>query len=307
MRRAVNTPPPKKAITSEDLGKLLAIEPSMGESEIDLILDNEATETDPSQGLFCGIPQDKKFQHWLSTNESELLFVQDNIASLDPKRASSLSVFCAGLTRNLREDHAVISIQFFCGHHAMQESNNPLCGPAGLIRSLIFQLIRTSGYASFDLGFLIPSKARSNIDKGDVPTLCWVFEKLVKQLPLDTLLFCFVDGLSFFEGRAYRNETMEAIECLQRIVQDQKLPSIFKLMITHLSPNGHRQYYIDPQDCLLLSRQAEFEGYDLTEREIAARVRRIRVNEKASIEGVYGFSGSEEDETECWNGDLLQD
>lgn len=307
MARVVNPPPPRQAITSEDLGRLLAMKPSMGESEIDLILNDETTESDPSQGLFSGIPQDEKFQHWLLTNESELLFVQDNMGSLEPRRVSNLSVFCASLARNLREDHAIISIQFFCGRHDTPENNNPLCGPAGLIRSLIFQLIRTSGYVSFDLAFLSPSKIRSSIDKGDVPTLCWVFEQLVKQLPLDTLLFCFVDGLSFFEGRPYKNETMETIECLQRIVRDQKLQSIFKLMLTHLSSNGHRQYYINPGNCLLLSRQAEFEGYDLTEREIAARVRQMRVNEKPTTEEVYDFSGSEEDEDEMWNGTLLED
>ena len=262
MRRAMDPCLPKPTITSEHLGRLLAIEPGMGQSEIDLILGNENSESDPSRGLFCGIPQDKRFQQWLTTEESELLFVEDNMGSLERETISTLSIFCAGLTRNLREDHAVISIQFFCGRHDGPENNTPLCGPAGLIRSFIFQLIRTSGYASFDLDFLTPAKTRSKIDRGDVPTLCWVFEKLVKQLPLDTLLFCSVDGLSFLEGRAYKNETKETIECLQRLVQDPRLQSIFKLMITHLSPNRHRKYLVNPGDCLLLSKQSEFEGVE---------------------------------------------
>ena len=279
----------------------------MSESEIQIILDSARTEADPSNGLFCGIPQDKRFQNWLSTNESELLFVQDNMTAFEPQRVSSLSVFCAGLTRSLREDHAVIAIHFFCGRHDMLESNNPMSGPAGLIKSLIFQLIRTSGYASFDLDFLNPAKVRNKIDMGDMPTLCWVFVKLVRQLLLDTVLFCFVDGLSFFEGRPHRIQTLEAIQCLQGIVEDPELPSIFKLMITHSSSNGHRKYYINPGDCLLLSRQAEFEGYDLTEREIAARVRRARRDEKAPVLEVHDFSGSEDDEEDGWNGALLRD
>ncbi|KAH8802529.1 hypothetical protein F5884DRAFT_802263 [Xylogone sp. PMI_703] len=304
--RTVN-PLPKQAITSEDLRRLLAIEPSLNESEIDVILGHESGESDPSQGLLSGIPHDKKFQHWLSTNESDLLFVQDNMASLELKRVSALSIFCANLTRNLREDHAVISIQFFCGNHDTPGNDSSLSGAAGLIKSLIFQLIRTSGYVSFDLGFLSPSKVRSNIDRADIATLTWVFEQLVKQLPLDTVLFCFVDGLSFFERQVHRDETMEVIDCLQRIVKDQSLPSVFKLLLTHLTSNGHRQYYINPRSCLFLSRQVEFDGYDLTEREIAARVRRVGMNDKATVEEAYDFSGSEEDEAEQWNGDLLHD
>jgi hypothetical protein len=309
MRRLLNPPPPpppKPTISLEYLVGILAIEPGIGQSEIDMILGSNSNETDPSEGLFAGVPQDKRFQQWLTTEESEILFVEDNMGSLERERISKLSVFCAGLTRSLREDHAVISIQFFCGRHDVPQDENPLCGPAGLIRSLIFQLIRTSGYASFDLDFLFPAKIRNSISKGDVATLCWVLEKLVKQLPLDTVLFCFVDGLSFFEGRKYKPETMEIIECLQRLVQDQKLQSIFKLLIMHLSPNGHRKYLVNPGDCLLLSRQSEFEGYGLTEREIAAKVRRIRVKERTPVVEAYDFSGSEESEAENWNGDLLQ-
>lgn len=272
---------PRAAINGTELILLLGFsDRESGESETGLL----------SHGNMAG-KRDPKFQKWLSTRPSEVLLVQDNIFSTEYGRITTMSALCASLSRSLREDYGVISMQFFCGQHAAPDDS--LYGPVRLLRCLIKQLICTSGY-DFDLSILNPPRQRKAIEEGDLQMLCNLFRELVYQLPPDTMLFCSIDGLSFLEKRPYQHQVSTVMHTLVQLTRDLDLNSIFKLLVTDRAQVDHNRYNIRPAECLLLSRHVDFEGYDLTEREVMAQLQR-------SMNPMYALPDqSDSDSSDSW-------
>lgn len=105
---------------------------------------------------------------------------------------------------------------------------DPTCGPQGIIRSLISQVLRQS---DVNLDF-ISMLARPLIEKLNVRALCDCFRKLVKQLPARIVLFCVIDAISFIKTDLWATETAKVIGDLRDLAHDSETGAIFKLLVT---------------------------------------------------------------------------
>ncbi|UPK92197.1 hypothetical protein LCI18_003132 [Fusarium solani-melongenae] len=151
-----------------------------------------------------------KFQSWLTSPESGMLLVDGHCGDQTIGKIAPSSVFCSGLVEALSgplHDPPLFSLpqqpqvvlHFFVGQHTNPRAG--LCGPHGLVRSLIDQLLLQWPYHEpLDLTFLEQEfSGRLTSDDFETRFLCYVFEQLVCQLSFRSPLFCVIDGLSHFE------------------------------------------------------------------------------------------------------------
>lgn len=151
-----------------------------------------------------------KFQSWLTSPESSLLLVDGHCGDQSVGKIAPTSVFCSGFVEALSgplHDPSLFSLPqqprvvlyFFAGQHTNRSAG--LCGPHGLIRSFIDQLLlQWPNQDPLDLTFLEPEMSISTSTEGfETRFLCYIFEQLVCQLSFRSPMCCVIDGLSHFE------------------------------------------------------------------------------------------------------------
>lgn len=151
-----------------------------------------------------------KFQSWLTRFESSVLLVDGHCGDQSVGKIAPTSVFCSGLVEALSgplhnpslfslPQQPRVVLHFFAGHHANPSAG--LCGPHGLVRSLIDQLLlQWPDHEPLDLTFLEQEfSVRTTSDDFETRFLCYMFEQLVCQLSFRSPLCCVIDGLSHFE------------------------------------------------------------------------------------------------------------
>jgi hypothetical protein len=217
-----------------------------------------------------GIIESKRFKDWLSTDASAALFIEGSSSLASYGRNTPMSLVSSVVIENLRGKEPAIAIYFFCGSHT--SAKDPIKGPHGMMRSLICQILRLF---SVDLDFISFHRYREQLQPLNLHTLCDCFEKLVRRLPVDTVLFCIIDSICFFEKKEWAEGCQKAVNDLQDLADDDELGAVFKLLIT--SPSRSR-YVGDalPSQCRLLLPADGLNGRDgPTEREsISVRARR---------------------------------
>lgn len=199
-----------------------------------------------------GITRDAQFVEWQSEDNSAALFLESGLP-LSTRRVSSLSIISSELIRSLKEPLHATAIYFFCGHHT--SSSDPLCGPQGMIRSLITQVLRLF---AVNLDF-ISTRLRPLIEKLNYRDLCDCFSKLIKQLPASTVLFCIIDGISFFEKKEWMHQTEDCsktIGDLRSLVYDSDTKAVFKLLVTSPARSRHIANIFEEEDRMSLLRNA---------------------------------------------------
>lgn len=120
-----------------------------------------------------------------------------------------------------------VTIHFFCGLHL--SSGDPLRRPAGIIRSLIAQVLHQYGP---NLDFINSRKYCNQLRDHDLNCLCVCFNTLIKQCPMDTVLFCIIDGISFYETAHWHEDVCLVVTMLRDLTKDDEVNAIFKLLIT---------------------------------------------------------------------------
>jgi hypothetical protein len=142
---------------------------------------------------------------WINTPVSAPLIINGNTPKA--QRQSPLSFICAKLVHTfsqLRDQggkstrDALICVHFFCGAHLdrsgpkwQRERNSPV----GIANSLLAQLLQSCSKRVVDL---VPIIKLGDFDGNNLRAICERFEALIKQLPRETVVFCIIDGLSFF-------------------------------------------------------------------------------------------------------------
>jgi hypothetical protein len=216
-----------------------------------------------------GIIEGKKFKDWLSTDASAALFIEGRSSSASCGRNTPMSLMSSVVIESLHDKEPAIAIYFFCGSHT--SSKDSIKGPHGMMRSLICQILRLF---LVDLDFISSRRYREQLQSLNLYTLCDCFGKLVKRLPMDTVLFCIVDSICFFEKKEWAEDCRKAVNDLQDLADDDELGAVFKLLIT--SPSRSR--YVGgtlPSQCRLLLPEDGLNGRDgPTERQISMRARR---------------------------------
>lgn len=178
------------------------------------ILEQYEVFTEKSLAQAAYLSETPAFRHWLLAPSSAALLVDGHCSERMRHGLSPLSVFCATLVQSLLlnasrsgadDNLQVVVLHFFCGQHA--DPHGLLCGPRGLIRGLVAQLVLQlwRQRLPLDLGFLAElglddlGQRRARPGDIDVRVVCRVFAGLLGQLPPGTTVHCVVDGISEFE------------------------------------------------------------------------------------------------------------
>lgn len=177
-----------------------------------------------------------KFKIWLAPKQNDFLLVDGYCAEFGVRRISPLSVFVASLAVSMTQTLGVISLTFFCSEHFT--GSDSLSGPAGLIRSLILQLLlQCPKLPEPNLDF-ISEDLFDQIWEFNLSALCYLFRLLVERIEQHMTIYCLIDNISELEGsiHGWRRELHYLIEKLIDIAEDDRIPAIFKLLVTC----GHR-------------------------------------------------------------------
>ncbi|KAF6809111.1 hypothetical protein CMUS01_13744 [Colletotrichum musicola] len=191
----------------------------------------------------------RHFRGWIGVRGSARLLVHGDFRP-PPLEISPLSVVCALLTHTFRSSPGFIGLVFFCGRHLAWDEHR---GGSAMIGSLIAQLLRQFSFAAVQPD---PWISLQDLEGGDVEVLCHVFSLLVRQLPSNTIVVCFIDGICLYETEDYLSGMDVVVMSLLNLVE-QSAPdrASFKLLITSPLPTLEVRKVFDPEPDALLHMQ----------------------------------------------------
>ncbi len=160
---------------------------------------------------------------WITNPKSQMLLVNGNARR---EKLSPLTLACGMLARSLESFEGAIALNFFCGMHC--ETGDDDEGVESMLAHLIHQILTSC--PNFDLEFVETSKMRQEIIDHDIDALCFVFDGLIRQLSEDQIVFCLIDGITFFEYGKRKESARQAISTIINLVEE--CGCVFKLLIT---------------------------------------------------------------------------
>lgn len=181
-----------------------------------------------------------RFQQWVVASETDLVYVEGHLDSSSFGKTSPVSYFCANLALLFRDSATSITLHFFCGQH--MASNDDMQGPRGLIRSLLSQLLQISPSASLNgVDLTCFNDDHEIISMAD---LCQMFELLLRQLPVQSTVFCIIDDLSRFEKDCWDEDYWHFLRMLGTLIIGQESGIRFKVLITSSTKSKRLQGHI---------------------------------------------------------------
>ena len=261
----------EKAATSLSQDDLLDILSVSADSAIqDLRQTFRACQDLSASHIARGIIEGRVFKEWLSTDASSALLIEGGLSSASYGRNTPMSLMSSAVIESLHDKDPAVAIYFFCGSHT--SSKDSIRGPHGMMRSLICQILRSF---LVDLDFISSRRYREQLESFNLHALCNCFGKLVKRLPMDSVLVCIIDGICFFEKKEWAEDCQNAIRDLQDIADDDELGAVFKLLITSPSRSRYVGSTWPAQQRLLLPADDLSGRGGPTERQISMRDRRL--------------------------------
>ena len=239
--------------------------------------------SDQSQAL--SLLQTQQFPDWIAAQRSTVLLADGNMDSA-VARVSPMSLLCASLVLGVLDNRPAISLHYFCGLHVA--SNSPLYGPAGLIRSLLMQLLLVSkvidvdgeslivDYTMFNLNFIDTRRYHEDLESHNIAALSHTLKELIDQLPLDIFVFCIIDGINLYERSEWLNDLVQIVNCLNQIAQNGRLRPIFKFLMTSAGTSRYIQQHIEPQQRVRI-RQGRGDGKGITQRSVMNAATRPKI------------------------------
>lgn len=205
-----------------------------------------------------------RFHHWIGSNKSDVLLIDGNS---ELSRCSPMSSLCAALISGLAHQKRSQIVYFFCGAHCT--SSDPIGGPAGLVRCLIAQLL---DFREFDIDFIRFSLGSEQLQQNNLTVWCGILRELVTQLS-DTVVFCVMDGVSFFEAEPWRSQMQELMRSLTLLAGDGVLGAVFKLLVTSPGASKDAKAVIPPKCFIqILEDGVEDEVVALTDRNMPREI-----------------------------------
>ena len=228
-----------------------------------------------------------QFEHWLTAEEPQGLLVDGR--GDGSKKISPMSYLCALLSLSLQHTEPVVSFTFFCRLHVAEM--DPIRGPTGLVRSLVRQLLDVQ---HFHLEF-IDLDFEEQLRQYDLSSLLDLFHSLFEQMPEDLVLFCVIDGVSFYESAGQIDDLATVISFLVDLTKRRDTGPVFKLLLT--TPRIHRCAisYFSQHDRIAVPDNADH-GRFLTAPQVVSHAAMIENTRGKSIEKVV--EGTEESDEE---------
>lgn len=177
-----------------------------------------------------------KMLKWLASANSQSLFVNGN--HYESFQQPPTSFVAARVVKTLQRSAKTeeqedsrssrsFTLSFFCAYHKLP--NDPDSGPAGMMRSLLAQLL--AAYPAFDLAKI---GRLDRINLKCVEQLSQLFRLLVEQVSRRDQVTCIIDNVTIFEERReWKEAASTAVEQLADLVDPGATGSCtFKLLLT---------------------------------------------------------------------------
>jgi hypothetical protein len=183
------------------------------------------------------VMQSAVLQLWLQETTSSALLINGGAYSSDLR--SPLSFVSAKLANSLREarkqspsnmDPKIVDLHFFCGEHSNWRDGDEdyMPGPASVINSLLAQLL--TQYKHFDIASI---KHLKSLEWHDVKAMGNILGKLINQLPGKMMVFCIIDGLSYYDDDDMAEDLEKLVKKLISLTRrGSDKNCIFKLLLT---------------------------------------------------------------------------
>lgn len=190
----------------------------------------------------------KQFTEWMQKDESRLLLVDGHCKNLGNRKTSPLSVLCASLASNLADSESLVILQYYCGHHGL-DSNGIPAGPLGLIKSLLFQLLRKSD-SVLSQTLQLDKELYDRTDPDDVDNLCEIFGAVFPQIDPTKITLCIIDEIPAFEGslRGWSDDVSLIAHQLKRMVHKFPGPQKLKVLMTSANKSAVVSQILEEDD-----------------------------------------------------------
>ena len=200
-----------------------------------------------SQDRAVALIMSPTMQTWLTSAVSLPLLVNGHMFSEEGEtRQSPLSYFCAKLVdsivpRNtstqMRTNRTVFAVRWFCGQHTnMHDYGHGVADydahPPGMLNNMLAQLITQLLECPF-----LPQLEDLSLTRHDpqLVELCTLFSQLVRALPMGSILFVVIDGISYYEDEERQEECMEVLSTLTGLTRESSESAngcLVKLLVT---------------------------------------------------------------------------
>lgn len=138
---------------------------------------------------------------------------------------------------------------------------------------IVVELVNRS---RLSLDFVNGRSFRQALERLDRRALWRAFAFLLDQLPMDTPVYCFVDGISWYEEPGYREELRYVIMELQRLVfENDGLRPVLKVLVTSERESRYLEDVVPRERCVDL-RPEWREGDILSERMMVDETKRLQ-------------------------------
>lgn len=176
--------------------------------------------------------EDERFKKLCYSAHPGILLIEGGIMhNISSSRASPLSAICASVVAGMIQQPDIIPLFFFCGLHTAPHDN--LRGPNGIMRAMISRvLMELDSRRLANLGFIETRSYRQDLEAHEIAALCHTFKSLVRQFPLDTVIYCIIDGVGWCEQDGWAQDIELVTDTLHELVHEQRLRPIFKVLIT---------------------------------------------------------------------------
>ena len=251
--------PPERRAFRQQLLTGLEYEDSVLEQDVKAKLETIWILPRHDQDRVMAIMRSHKLQKWITSTDSSALFINANHKGSARQQPTSfvsaklVDSMTPSSSSALPEPRMTLPLAFFCGEHLQKD--DPDSGPAGMMRSLLAQLLLA--YRDFDLRTI---QRMQSLNYDDVNDLCDIFGLLITQLPPYVLVLCILDAISFYEDSA---TVCEEASIIVRALVDatEQTACTFKLLL--MSSWNSRILYkdmFDQQDVIWMPAKVPAQG-----------------------------------------------
>jgi hypothetical protein len=177
--------------------------------------------------------QTTQVQQLLQSPESGVVLVNGCSDRSQNTKISPITHVCATLTHVLsRSDSANVVLAFFCAQHST--SKDDLVGPQGVMRSLIAQLLLSlvQNECISESAPIWVSAFQGDFEELSFTDICQLFYDLVELVPKRIMVYCVVDGISYYERDVWKEDYDLMMECFGSIIANKCMAVVFKLLLT---------------------------------------------------------------------------
>ncbi|KAL1638571.1 hypothetical protein SLS58_008784 [Diplodia intermedia] len=159
--------------------------------------------------------QHPRFEHWLVSEDSNLLVVDDmeREKTWNPDQPSAVTYLAAKIVRTVAALGMGLPLVFFCGLHNTE--GDPLEGGAGMMKSINSQFLEQ--FRGYDASFVEP-ELLDRIHESDSRIQWRLFQTLMENIrPM--VVFCIIDSLSEFDDGRHEFDIPGLVGAFQQMVE----------------------------------------------------------------------------------------